>query len=800
MTVVFNTFQARLTVFFGALFVAVQTIAFFAIRDAIIDSIIERGKLQLVRALDSFNLEVDDRANVLRGWASILAADFGFRQAIASDDSLTIRSAVNNLSARMNADRIILVGLDNAILNDTGSAADAPRGDIVTLGDHGLALRYPDLIEAAADSQTAARFILMDQRLYHAVVTPILAPVPIAWILVASEVQNTYAANFVSHNGAQVELTFAAETTTNAWTTPATTLLGARPAELAKALPFISPGRSEPETVSLGNETFATVATSLPGSDSGPKIVAVLQFSIGGALSTFSHRLNLLIVVAFGFLAATLFGAAMIARGLARPIRELDQAAHRIAAGDYAVRVRADTQDEIGRLSATFNAMVDGIAERELRIEHQALHDVITSLPNRTAFERRLAQSIAAAGQSGGRLSVYLVQIGRFGAINYTLGHDVSDGLMREVGAILRGIVKKDDMVARHSTNMFAMLLPGAGIATVDPIVQRILERIEDPIGVAGHAIDVTAWIGEACFPEHGADAKTLLQRADTAIYEAKRNTRRFAVYDPAQDPHKPEQLTMMGELRSGIDRGEFKLFYQPKIDLKTDRIIAAEALIRWFHPKRGPVSPDGFIPLAEQTGNIHKLTTWVLGAAIAQAAAWRAKGLSIKVAINLSARDLGHRLLDDIRNLLATHAVPLSALIIELTESAFMADPAQAIEILNAISAMGISLAIDDYGMGYSSMSYLRRLPVKELKIDKSFVLKLSSSPGDQIIVRSTIDLGHNLGLSVTAEGIEDSAALDMLKSLGCETGQGYFIAKPLAAADFERFVAESRWGAAGP
>ncbi len=792
----FGSFQRRLTLFFGALFFAVQAIAFVTVRDAIVDNIVARSRQQLSRALTSFNLEIQETATVLRGWSAILAADFGFRQAIASDDQLTVRSAVNNIGRRMDADRIILVTLDGGILTDTGSAEDAPRGDIVTLGGRGTAFKFTDLIAAADADGQASAFVVMDQVLYQIVIAPVLAPVPIAWIVIASEIQNTYAAQLAGHVSAQIDLSFATETPPGAWAILATTLQGERPNQLIAAIPALPVGQDIPVTMRMGPDDYAAMATRLPGSTAAPPVIAVLQFAIDGALRPFGSMFELLIALAGGFLVATLAGAALIARGLARPIERLDHAARRIAAGDYGDKVPVGPQNELGRLSETFNLMMDGIAERELRIEHQALHDAATGLPNRLSFERHLGHAIAMAEQSRGRLSVYLVQIGRFAEINHTFGHNVGDELIRELSLMLRRIIKQGDVVARHSTNMFALLLPGAGLNAVDPIVQRILDQIEDPVGVAGHAIDVTAWIGEACYPEHGTDARTLLQRADTAIFEAKRSARRFAVYDPAQDPHKPEQLSAMGELRAGIDRGEFKLFYQPKIDLKTERVVAAEALIRWFHPKRGPISPDDFIPLAEQTGNIHKVTAWVLQTAIAQAGVWKKNGHAIKIAINLSARDLnGRRLPEDVGNLLTTHGVAAGDIIMELTESAVMSDPGQSIEVLAALNKMGLGLAIDDYGIGYSSMSYLRRLPVQELKIDKSFVVKLASSSSDQIIVKSTIDLGHNLGLRVTGEGVEDLASLQILQGLGCETGQGYYISKPLAAADFERFMIESRW-----
>jgi EAL domain-containing protein (putative c-di-GMP-specific phosphodiesterase class I) len=252
----------------------------------------------------------------------------------------------------------------------------------------------------------------------------------------------------------------------------------------------------------------------------------------------------------------------------------------------------------------------------------------------------------------------------------------------------------------------------------------------------------------------------------------------------------------MMGELRQGLEKGQFKFYFQPKVDIARGKVTAVEALIRWVHPERGFMPPDLFIPLAEQTGNIGRLTAWVLETAIAQSRAWSEKGIDVRIAVNLSARDLMNRHLPDmIAVLLAKHGVGHERLILEITESAIMEDPVHAVGVLKALNGMGLTLSIDDYGTGYSSLAYLKSLPVQEIKIDKSFVLKLASSPGDEILVRSTIDLGHNLGLKVTAEGIEDAASMAILDAYGCETGQGYFISKPLPAAEFETFYNTSRW-----
>ncbi|MDX2222284.1 MAG: EAL domain-containing protein [Rhodospirillaceae bacterium] len=793
------SFQSRLALFFAALFVAVQTIAFVAVRNAILANIAAQSSDQLTQAYRLFTARVEDTAATLTGWSTVLASDFGFRQAVASDDRPTIVSAVSNLAARMSADRVMLISLEARILADTGSATDgAINGNIVTIGDADGVFAFPDLIETADVDGRAVGFVVMNDRLYQLVIVPILAPVPIAWIAIGAEIDDAFARRLAGEVRTPLAITFTAEQSDRrSWRVAATTLPASLAPDVAAFVPTWTGGdRLTPRTVTFAAEEFATLVTPLPAPASGTRVAAVLQYSIDAALQPFGGMFQLLVALAAAFLTITVAGALIIARSVAKPIRVLDEAARRIQQGDYMQKVPVAPGDEIGRLSETFNQMMDRIAEREMKIEHQSLHDPATGLPNRAAFERYLTTSIQWAEQSGRALSVYLVQIGRFSEINNTFGHDVGEELIKELGDVLKGIVKQNDIVARHQGNMFALLLPGAGIAQTNPIVQRILDTIEEPIAVAGNAIDVTAWIGEAVYPDHGVTAKTLLQRADTAIYEAQKSARRYALYDPDQDPHKPERLSIMGELRQGLERDQFQLYFQPKIEIGAGTLIAAEALIRWRHPTRGFLAPDQFIPLAEQTGNIQRLTAWTIAHTIAQLAEWRGRGLALKVALNLSARDLTNRRLPDlVARHLATRNVPAADVILEITESAVMIDPQQSLEVLGALDAMGLTLAIDDYGIGYSSMSYLRRLPVRELKIDKSFVVNLPASPGDEIIVRSTIELGHNLGLRVTAEGIETAETLAILRRLECDTGQGYLIAKPMPAAEFEDFARSSRW-----
>lgn len=799
----FKQFQTKLVLFFAALFAVVQGMSYFAVQNNVRSSILEEASNQLAKAYTVFLNDVDTTTNTLAEGSTILAQDFGFRQAVATNDRPTIMSAIDNLGTRIKADRVMLVDLENKIIGDTGSASDAAaNGNIVTLGSVDSQFAFQDMIVEADDEDRSVAISVMDQQIYQTVVIPIRAPVTIGSIVIGLEIDDTYVRNLVRKFTVPLDITFAREESDGQWVVDTTTL---KP-EIASALMgFLkTEGKTEnrlPRTMRLNGQDFVGLIATLDSPPGSPKVDAIIQYSLDASLLPFEQLFLTLIGLAASALLLTLIGSYAIAGSVSKPIRTLDAAARRIQSGNYKEKVTLNQQDEIGRLSETFNQMMDGIADREAKIEYQSLHDPATKLPNRLAFERRLTQAIDDAAANKTAFSVYLIQIGRFSEINNTLGHDTGERLIELIGENLHRIVKQSDMIARHSSSMFALLLPSADRADLNPAVHRILSSLNEPVSIGGIAIDVTAWIGEACYPAHGTTARTLLQRADTAIYEAKKSSQHYALYDPQLDPYKPERLSMMGELRQGLERGEFRLFYQPKIDIATEKITAAEALIRWVHPVRGFMPPDLFIPLAEQTGNIQRVTSWALDTAIKQVAAWKAKGINIKVAINLSARDLSNRHLpDEIEKIMATYGAQIDQLILEITESAVMEDPKQSMEVLSALNKMGATLSIDDYGTGYSSMSYLKSLPVQEIKIDKSFVLKLSSNKGDEILVRSTIDLGHNLGLKVTAEGVEDQGALDILKKYGCETGQGYHISKPIPAEDFEKLYMTSRWSPLTP
>ncbi|MEO5656241.1 MAG: EAL domain-containing protein [Nitrospiria bacterium] len=435
--------------------------------------------------------------------------------------------------------------------------------------------------------------------------------------------------------------------------------------------------------------------------------------------------------------------------------------------------------------------------QHEETVRHLAYYDALTGLPNRTLLHDRLQQAVLLGRRSGNPVALLLMDLNRFKEVNDTLGHHKGDLLLQQVGMRLHDLIRESDTVGRLGGDEFAVLLQGTGAADhAMGVADKLLKTLEAPFVVDGLTLEVGASIGIALWPRHADDVNQLMQRADVAMYTAKQTGVGAIVYSADQDTHSHRRLELAGELRHAIERGELTLHYQPKLSVATRRVIGVEALVRWRHPTRGLLSPDQFIPLAEQTGTITALTMWVLDAALRQAGMWRAAGLVFPVAVNLSARTLHSPTLSkEINGLFAASGMSPDGLGLEITESTIMVDPARAMDVLRHLSHMGVWLSIDDFGTGYSSLSYLKKLPVVEIKIDKSFVVQMDRDADDAVIVRSTIDLAHNLGLTVVAEGVENRATWDRLADWGCDAAQGYYLSRPVPADDLTPRLTDTPW-----
>jgi diguanylate cyclase (GGDEF)-like protein/PAS domain S-box-containing protein len=429
----------------------------------------------------------------------------------------------------------------------------------------------------------------------------------------------------------------------------------------------------------------------------------------------------------------------------------------------------------------------------ERALTRQAFTDQLTGLPNRALLHDRAEQAIRLASRQGLTAALLLLDLDRFKEVNDTLGHHHGDLLLQQVAERLHGSLRGSDTVARLGGDEFAMLLPQiTSVQEATAVADKLSAAIEAPFTVDGLSLDVDASIGVAVYPNHATDANELLQRADVAMYAAKATHTGYTVYEPTLDQHSPRRLGLLGQLRRALAAGELVVHYQPKADVRSARILGVEALVRWQHPEHGLLGPGEFVPLAETTGLIRPLTAYVLDAALRQCRAWLDAGRELSVAVNLSTRCLLDLTLpDQITQLLEDTAVAADRLLLEITESAIMTDPTRALEVLNRLHALGVQLAIDDFGTGYSSMAYLKSLPVDELKVDRSFVKHLRDNQNDAVIVRSTVDLGHNLGLRVVAEGVEDEATLKELATLGCDSVQGFHVARPMPAAELVAWLA---------
>jgi diguanylate cyclase (GGDEF)-like protein len=771
--------RTRLVLFFVALLVLVQGVGAFLVIRAnsqiarqTIDQALEQGELIFRRVL------AQNQARLEQG-ATILSSDFAFRQAIATDSGGTILSVLRNHGARLGASAMTLVTLQGEVRAQTQES-----------GQIGKPFAFPDLLALARTAGAASSLVTIDRGLSQLVVVPVLAPEPIAWVAMGFEVDDAFAVEL--HRLTGLEVSFLSSAPDGQWQVHASTLDPALRGPLREALS--NPGgaaRSHLE-VELGGKDFISRVTQLPA-QAGRPIVAVLQRSLEEGLLPFRRISEAFFWLTLGGLALLVAGSLVIAGSITRPVQRLAEAARRVQEGDYSRRVQIAQKGEIGQLAVSFNHMLEGIVSREKEILRLAYEDGLTALPNRAMFNEQLGQAVRAARRESRPLAVLLLDMDRFKAINDTLGHPVGDQVLREVGARVRAALRDADVVARLGGDEFAVLLTtGTSEHASVVVAQKILHALEAPLVVEGQTMDVAASVGIARFPEHGDDASALLRAADVAMYVAKRNHSGYGTYDPRHDERRQEFLTLLGELRQAVETDQLVLHYQPKMDLHDNRATSVEALVRWHHPVRGIVSPMEFVPFAEQTGYIGAITRWVVAKAAGQAAAWHRAGLDIRISVNVTARDLRQQdaFVQTVIGAVNAHQLPPALLSLEITESGLMEDSRTSQATLLRLRELGIATAIDDYGTGYSSLSYLKQLAVNELKIDQTFVSGMEADRRNAAIVRSTIELGHNLGLTVVAEGVETDHELAQLRRFGCDMAQGYRFARPMPAGDCEAWL----------
>ncbi|HET7362655.1 MAG TPA: EAL domain-containing protein [Burkholderiales bacterium] len=763
--------QSRIVVFFLVLLAVVQGVALFLLHHANERNARANIRQELDVGERVFRRLSEQNTARLTQAVEILSLDFAFRQAVATRDLPTIQSVLLNHGARIQADKMALLSLNRQVIADTSDPRLAGRP-----------FAYPALLEAAERNGRASGIVMQGGRAYHVAVVPVLAPTPIAWVLFGIVIDERLARDL--RNLSALEVSFFGRSGSAAWTPLSGTVSAALQEALAGALD--APARTMLE---VGSHEALAIPLDTYGD---AKVVAVLARSIDEALAPFRQLGTLLIVLVAGSLAACVVGSIFIARSVAKPLSALSEMTRRIEQGNYAQPVEVAGPAEVGELAERFNVMREAIAAREEQVTRLAYRDPLSDLPNRTLYNDRLHMALQAAKRTKSELTVLVMDLDRFKNINDTLGHRIGDEVLRQVASRISGLVRKSDTTARLGGDEFAVLLISAGVEEASAVAAKIGAALEMPITVGQHSLDVGASIGIAAFPLHGEDVETLMRRADTAMYAAKRANAGVAIYEPRTHELREDQLSLLSELRRALEGNELRLFFQPKVSLGRGDITGVEALVRWVHPTKGMIPPDRFIPFAEQTGFIRSITTWVIDAAARHAAQWRDAGRPLKVSLNISVHDLlNPQLVDLLLGALERHDLPAPLLCLEITESGVMQDAARAIDLLRRLHALGVGCAIDDFGTGYSSLAYIKQLRVDELKIDRSFIRNLVSDAKDRAIVLSTIDLAHNLNLGVVAEGVEDQASADLLRELGCDEMQGYLIAKPLEPAALDTWLA---------
>jgi len=761
-------FRTRLALFFVATLILVQGLTAVLAYDVARHQLVKEGGHQLSANAGAFVAQMNDLSASVANGVQIMSLDYGLRSAIGARDKETILSVLRNHGRRVGASRMQLLDLDGKIQADTVDAVADSRP-----------FAFPDLLAQAFNERTAA-VAVVDGKAFWVVVVPIYAPQPVGLVAASIPVDDAMIAHMQQLSALPRDVELATPSGSGHYTVIAR---GSSHSELTAS--FSSNDRSlpsQPTAVTIGGRDYLVLAQLLRQPKGSGAVFAVLGYSLDDALRPYKAVWNAwLALLAIG-LGAGLLVAWLVARGVSRPVEALAAAARRIAGGDYHDAPAVRRRDEIGELATAFRTMGDAVRERELRIRHQAMHDGVTGLPNRAAAEEAIDQDLATApGQQGALL---IVGVTRLPDIIKTIGHALADRLMRDAGGRV-GQAAGTHYVARATDTQFAVWLRGADRAEAISVAFRVMDALAQPYQEAEVSMDMGPAVGIALAPSHGERAAALLRRAEVAEFSAVGSARGVDVYDPQADPHRPERLSLMSELRAAIDSDALELYYQPKRRLADGRVDAAEALVRWPRPGRGVVSPEQFVAVAEETGNIGRLTRWVLARGIAQAAELARAGQPMRISINLSARDIGDvELPDRVADLLRVHRLPATSLTLEVTESAVIGEPEAALQVLRRLADMGIDMAIDDFGVGQTSFAYLRRLPVRELKIDKMFVQHLATDETDRVIVRSLVELGHRLGYRVTAEGVEDEATIVFLGDVGCDHVQGFHVDRPMTFA----------------
>jgi diguanylate cyclase (GGDEF)-like protein len=771
-----HTFQTRIAGVLALLLLVVVAAVYFAVKTATNRAVENQAQVQLETGSQVFERLLDLRGRRLQYGLNWLTADLPFRQSVAEGEPAEILAALRRHGTGLTSSEVFVLGLDGKVMVSTLQALTP-----------GQAFPYKNALRQARRSGLQMLIVALDGRPFLLVQQEVVDPTPNALVVMGLPMDEIFASELRSMSNLEVSfLSVQHGQPGELFSTQPEAFQGSIASDLQA--PYINPVA---QLNLFHGQRYLSQVLPLGNTAEGGEVRVLLQSPLDHALESFAPLDRQFLVIALVVLLVSLAGALFLARRVSRPLNALVQAAERIGAGDYRTPVRVRSHDEFGLLAQAFNAMQTGIAVRERQLAHNALHDPLTGLPNRALAMERLGSAISA-----GRPVVLLyLGIENYRVINEGYGPEGVEEMLREASRCLLSSLSASDTAARITGSEFLLLLENTEIDRVVALADRLYGLLTEPQRIGGDELRHEVSIGIAAYPADGQQVEELISRAAIARHDAAAFPGYLQIYQQDRDLAHQRQISLIRDLRRAPTEGELYLCYQPKLDLHHGHVSQAEALLRWQHPTLGLVSPAEFIPLAERTGSMGNLTHWVIEEAIRQLAEWEVRGLQVQLSVNISVDDLA----DDslalrVTELLARYGVLARQLIFEITESAIMHNPVQALSVLEQLRGCGISLSVDDFGTGYSSLAQLQRLPVQELKIDQSFVRNLDSTSGDGVIVRSTIEMSHNLGLKVVAEGVEFEPSLKLLKLWKCDTAQGYLISRPLNAMAFEMWMRRER------
>ena len=773
-----NSFQARISLFLALLLLVVIGAVYFAVKAVTITVASDQAEEQLRTGTRVFERFMDLRWRRIQYGLNWLTNDSDFRLASINGTPAEIENALLEFETSIRGSDLFVLDLNGNII--TSTLKGLPSGQ---------AFPYAKALKMARRNAQTMLVGVLDGRPYMMVQSAVMAPLPVVGVVSAMPMDDVFAHELRSLSNLEVSFMTLNNGVDGVLSS---TQPDAMNASIVAFMHTHAPGLTV-HFSEFQHQRFLGQSLQLAnaGDPANGQVMALLQSPLDQTMQAFNSLDRKFLWVSVGALLASLLGALWLARAVSRPVSLLAEAAQRIGRGNYETRVELTRRDELGFLARAINAMQSGIAVREQQLAHNALHDPLTGLPNRALAMERLGSAISA------RRNVVLIYLGieNYRVINEGFGPEGVELIMRESARVMLDALRERDTAARITGNEFLLLLESTQIDVGVAMADRLYALLKRPLSIDGHEVALEVCMGIAVYPLNGQSAEELINRAAIARRDAAALPGYLQVYQQDRDLAHQRHIQLIRDLRSAASEGQLQLHYQPKLDIRSGHVRQAEALLRWQHPELGMVSPAEFIPLAERTGSMFLLTGWVIEEGIRQLAEWNRKGMHLQLSLNISAEDLhGENLLLTVERLLKRYQLSAEQLIFEITESTAMRDPEHSLSVLEKLRDGGISLSVDDFGTGYSSLAHLKRLPVQELKIDQSFIRNLDETSEDAVIVRSTIEMSHNLGLKVVAEGVEYQHTLELLERWHCDTAQGYLISRPMDAVAFEAWVWELR------